>query len=306
MSPKASNVTSMTIAAYIKDDLTARLSSGEELSLTIDSLADHYQVSFTPVRSAIAELLDEGLIEKGENRRLVVSGRIQNRRSKQRVPDPPQDPFETVANDLVRLSLQGEAIYLREEATAEKYKMSRSMVRNIFHRLAGNGMLDHIPRRGWRLRPFRQQDMQAFIEVREVLELKALELACPRLDLDRIQDLLEGNQLPSTDDQPVTIDNSLHAYVIEQANNTYISDFFQRHGPYYDILFDWEDQDRQTAMDTVLQHQAILKALLAKDWQTARSALSYHIRYNHPILSKTSSSLEDKSSDTTEGSRRAC
>ena len=32
--------------------------------------------------------------------------------------------------------------------------------------------------------------------------------------------------------------------------------------------------------------QAILQALIAEDWKTARKALSYHIKDNHPILSK--------------------
>ena len=82
------------------------------------------------------------------------------------------------------------------------------------------------------------------------------------------------------------IDESLHAYIIEKSNNGYIKDFFDRHGPYHAILFDWEDQDRQTAIETARQHRDILNALLQKKWRTARKALSDHIRWNHPILSK--------------------
>jgi DNA-binding GntR family transcriptional regulator len=196
--------------------------------------------------------------------------------------------YKVIANDLIKLSLQGEPVYLREEAMAEKYKVSRSAIRNVFHQLAGSGMLDHIPRRGWQLRPFRQEDMQSFLEVREVLELKALDLARPSLLAQDLRSMLSKNVAPGDGSEPVRIDNSLHAYFIDKANNSYIKDFFQRHGPYYEILFDWEDQDRKTAIETVRQHHDILEALLKHDWRRARKALSYHIRHNHPILSTLS------------------
>lgn len=280
----------MSIAEYIQEDLAVRLRAGHDLPapLTLDSLAEHYQVSFTPVRTAIAGLIEEGLVERGTNRRLAASARQSTRSRKKPAPLPerPRDPFEIIAGDLVKLSLDGEPVYLREEATAEKYDISRSAIRNIFHRLAGAGMLDHIPRRGWRLRPFRREDLQAFIEIREVLELKALELARPHLVAGDLQAILEGNRFPETDDDLPVIDNSLHAYIIEKAGNEYIKEFFLRQGRYYEILFDWEDEDRPTAIETVQQHHDILRALLAKDWGGARRALSHHILMNHPILSR--------------------
>jgi DNA-binding GntR family transcriptional regulator len=286
----------MTITAHIRDDLKFRVQGGGELPtpLTLEAIAKLYGVSFTPVRTAIAELIDDGFLKKGNNRRLILqSPPKQDGRRKKKLPLPlprPRDLYSVIANDLIKLSLKGEAVYLREEAMAEKYDVSRSAIRNIFHQLAGSGMLDHIPRRGWQLRAFRQEDMQSFLEVREVLELKALELARPHLVAKDLQLLLDKNVAPGSRTEPVKIDNSLHAYLIDKANNTYIKDFFQRHGPYYEILFDWEDQDRKTAIETVRQHRDILEALLREDWRRARKALSYHIRLNHPILSKLTKS----------------
>jgi len=280
----------MLMTTYIKDDLASRLKSGHGLpaQLTIDSLATFYDVSFTPVRTAVAELIDEGLLQKGPNRRLII------RAPSQATPQPadsttqpvrPQDPFDVVASDLVQLSLQGKAIYLREEATAEKYDISRSAMRNILHRLAGEGVLDHIPRRGWLLRPFRQDDLQAYIEVREVLELKALDLARPKLDDAELQRMLDCNQFPKTPGAASLIDESLHQYLINMAGNAYIRDFFERQGRYYRLLFRWEDHEQQIAIETVRQHREILTALVDRNWSAARKALSNHILYHHPILS---------------------
>lgn len=281
----------MSIATYIKDDLAAQLKSGRELpiQLTLDSLAGHYNVSLTPVRTAVAELIDEGLLKRGPNHRLAATApRRKGTRTRRepKLPEPPRDPYGVIASDLVQLSLRGEPIYLREEATAEKYDISRSAIRNILHRLAGEGVLDHIPRRGWRLRPFQQDDLQAFIEVREVLELKALELARPKLDAGELQRMLDLNVPPASAGSSLSVDESLHEYLIATAGNMYIRDFFDRQGRYYRLLFAWEDHDRAVAIETMCQHDEILTALLKKNWSAARKALSQHILDNHPILGK--------------------
>ncbi len=280
----------MSLAEYIERDLGAKIAAGEELPLplTLDRLAAHYRVSLTPVRQAVRELVSAGLLRKGANRRLQP-GNVCGRRPKCLAAEPPasaEDLAHRIEADLVRLSLNGEARYLREEATAAQYGISRSALRNIFHELAGSGLIDHVPRRGWRLRPFRQRDMQSFLEVREVLELKALDLSRGRLDKHRLEQLLAGNEVPATSSRPPRIDNSLHAYLVECAGNPYIQDFFHRHGPYYELLFDWEDLDRKAAIETARQHRAILEALIQRRWAIARRELARHIRDNHPILSQ--------------------
>lgn len=285
----------MSISDYIKDDLAVRLRTGERLPdhLTLDSLAEMYQVSFTPVRAAVAELIHEGLLEKGPNRRLVASVPIEkngNGTHFEVPPTPPRDPFEQISGDLVRLSLEGKPAYLREEVTAEKYDISRSAIRNIFHRLAGEGILDHIPRRGWRLRPFRQVDLQAYIEVRESLELKALDLSLERLDPYELRRMLEANRFPVTENDNPVIDESFHDYLIDLSGNPYIKDFFTRQGRYYKLLFQWEDHDREAAVETVRQHREILSALLENNWSEARKTLSHHILKNHPILNRAAKS----------------
>ncbi|EMI21016.1 GntR family transcriptional regulator [Rhodopirellula maiorica SM1] len=298
-----------SISTYIKNDLAARLRSGRALpaSLTLDALAHHYDVSFTPVRHAIAELVKEGLLQKGSNRRLTPvklpvstkAGAKLDACEPSSLPKPPQDPYDGIVNDLVQQSLQGEAIYLREEATAEKYGLSRSAIRHIFHRLAGEGMLNHIPRHGWQLRPFRQSDLEAFIDVREVLELKALDLSRDQLCNEQLQRMLEANTQPSSSPTaPPRIDESLHSYLIEASQNVYIREFFERQGRYYRLLFEWEDRDRSTALETARQHREILAALLNQDWARARQELSYHIRDHHPVFSQIAQAVNSNHKHT--------
>jgi DNA-binding GntR family transcriptional regulator len=274
----------MSIATFIKHDLIANIHSGEIGSdhLTLDALSKRYQVSVTPVRAAIRELIEEKYLKKGENGRLAI--RFEAINGAVSAPQASADWSELIANDLVQLSLKGVPVLLREETTAEKYGISRSSIRQIFQRLAGRGILRHLPRRGWQLRPFRQADLDDYIDMRVTLELKALDLAWPRLVDEELHAMLDGNRLPTgPDDRPVS-DNSLHGYLIEKSKNSYIADFFDRHGKYYDALFEWENLDRDAQVQEVRHHRDILEALLRRDRPAAEHALVNHIRNNHPVL----------------------
>ncbi|QDU82380.1 colanic acid/biofilm transcriptional regulator [Polystyrenella longa] len=288
----------MSITDYIKEDLLARICSGEESgeSLTLQKLSGQYGVSITPVRLAVSALIDEGYLHKEKNRRLQINKeRIKTAGPLSPRPEPPRDYYELLKTELISLSLQGEEVFIREEATAEKFEISRSNVRHIFSRLVGVGLLEHYPRQGWKVRPFRQSDLDAFIEVRVMMELKALELARTKLDPVRLKEYYDNNRYPSETEQQAHIDDRLHAYLIEMAGNPYIYDFFERHGRYFEILFTWEGRDSNASCQTVEHHRAILSAMLQEDWNKAADALKLHIENNHPLLKNLSRPSSDQS-----------
>src|SRR6478672_13692060 len=196
----------MSIASFIKQDLIANIRSGELASdrLTLDALSKRYRVSATPVRAAVRELIEEKYLKKGDNGRLVV--RMKSLGGASSAPKEPTDWGEVIANDLVQMSLEGVPVLLREETTAEKYGISRSSIRQIFHRLAGRGILEHLPRRGWQLRPFRQEDLDAYLAMRVNLEVMALDLAWPRLVDEELQAIYDGNLLAESPNDRPTVD----------------------------------------------------------------------------------------------------
>lgn len=281
----------MKLASRIEKDLSAQLLSNSlSCPLTMDGLSRHYGVSYTPVRKALNGLIEEGLIRKKENGRLEPVATCKpltlERRSFE-IEDLP-DPNIEITRELVELSLSGKDVFVREESTARKHGLSRSSLRQILLKLAGEGLVLHIPRRGWQVKPFRQEDLQSFIEVREVMELKALELAQSKLSRpeakQKLQEIKASNQISKNGKVKVRIDNSLHQYLLELADNPYLDDFFQRHGKYYSILFEWEGGNENAAIQAVHQHHAIIDALINEKWAQARTELSEHLRTNHPVL----------------------
>jgi DNA-binding GntR family transcriptional regulator len=283
----------MSLVAHIKNEIGSCLERSEDLQipLTVQGLSEHYGVSYTPVREAIGELIEVGLIRKKSNGRLeAITPKKRSKKSNfQTQLESENKPVENITKELVEISLVGEECFVREEATANRHGLTRSTLRQILQRLAGEGLLEHVPRRGWRVKPFRQEDMDAFIEVREVMELKALDLAkaklCTAESQKKLRQIRENNQLAKGKNGQAKIDNSLHAYLIDLAANPYINDFFNRHGRYFTILFNWEGENEKAASEAVMQHHEIIDALLDQNWSLAKKRLSHHLHSNHPVLS---------------------
>ena len=278
----------MSLKTFIRDDLAARIQGGQigVGQLTLQSIAKRYEVSLTPVRTAVAELTEMGVLAKDAHGRLTIrEPRLGNEQLPLSPPERPVDVYARVEDYLVRLSLCGQAKFLREEGTARKFQVSRSQLRNIFSRLSSDsGLLEHVPRRGWRLRPFRQEDMDAFREVRVLLEVGALKAARLRLVEEDLRGFLAKNVVPESEDEPVLLDNRLHAYIIEKAQNVYISDFFNRQGRYFNLLAEWERINREEATVSAKYHRVILEALIDRDWEAAEAALVEHINRSQQKL----------------------
>ena len=282
---------SATISQFIERDLTGRIGTdqGLPLPLTLNSLSQLYGVSSTPVREAVRRLLAGGILIRHANGRLEVNranrrqphGRGRGVATETGPPRSPRDLETELAAEVIRKSLKGEGDYLREEATAERFGVGRTAIRQAFLQLAGRGLLVHVPRCGWRVRTFDEADMAAYLEVREVLERKALTLASPHLVEADLRRMLDGNTTSAGDPR---IDNSLHGYLVEKSGNSYLREFFDRHGAYYTSLLNFAAPETHVVASMACQHRKILRALLAKNWRRAHRELARHIRAQRPIV----------------------
>ena len=116
---------SETITDFIKQDLKARLGrdAGLPAKLTLTALAQHYQVSTTPVRLALRDLIDEQVLAKEDNGQLRLHPEM--RTIAENDVDLPVRAFpaseveQVLTQEILRASLSGHEDYLREEATAD-------------------------------------------------------------------------------------------------------------------------------------------------------------------------------------------
>jgi DNA-binding GntR family transcriptional regulator len=233
----------------------------------------------------VKSLVSQGYLKALDNGRLQVNNDApRKRRGKRIVPrEPARDHEAAIRSDLIRMSLMGDTRYIREEAAAARYGIGRTVLRPIFSRLAGQGLMEHVPRRGWRVRPFDKNDLCDFVEVREALELRALDEAKGKLEKSVLEQLLAGNR-PGGDMQIGALNNNLHSYWIKLSGNRYIIDFFERQGLYYRTLFDYAAPEAHVVDEMAAQHREILEALIEERWRDAKKALIRHIRDQQPIV----------------------
>jgi len=279
----------MKLADRIFEDLCARLETGvgPPCRLTFSALASHYRVSLTPVRTAVKRLVGEGHLVTLDNGRLCVSDNLPTRRrtKKAQLSEPPPDHEAVIRSEIIRLSLIGDSRYLREDAAAAKYGIGRTVLRPIFSRLAGQGLLEHVPRCGWRVRAFDTKDLCDFIVVREALELAALDQARRKLEKPVLRQFLEGNRV-GAEIGLGGLNNNLHSYWIHRSENRYIIDFFARQAVYYTTLFDFAAPEAHVIAEMAAQHCDILQTLIDDRWTAAKKALVGHIRDQQPIVQK--------------------
>jgi len=281
-------MTTMKLSEFIKEDLKNSIAATGRLPArpSLPALAEHYQVSLTPVRAAVRELVRENYLLKGRNGRLAVNpdhpGNGEETVELQ-APERPRDWEAVLSEEVLRLSLSGHEGYLREEATAERYGIGRTVVRQTLIRLAGAGLVEHVPRRGWLVRTFSFEDLCDFLAVREVLELKALQLVEGRLDKGTLRKILAGNT--ARKGRPPRLDNRLHEYLIAESGNRFIREFFsQPIALYYQALLDHAAPATSVVAKMAKQHCEILRALIAEDWSRARKATTKHIRSQREVV----------------------
>lgn len=288
---KDSDANPVSLTAYISRDLENRILSGDldDGYLSLVALAAHYDVSITPLRAAVQELVDKGVLIKLPNRRLRANPG-KSRKTAPRVafsvPPTQQDWSEVLIKEVVQTSLCPYPVYLREDTLAKKYGVGRSIVRQVLSRFVGAGLIDHIPRKGWMAHPLGVDDMNAYLTVRETLELKALKMARPRLDmaeLARIREVCRSGAKGNLQD----FDNSIHECIINASGNRYIRQFFQQYvARYYTELFYFAAPETAVVEEMSNEHLGIIEALLERRWSAAEKLLSAHIFGQAAVLTK--------------------
>lgn len=173
---------------------------------------------------------------------------------------------------------------LPEETIAAEFDVSRAPVREALRRLAAEGLVKVIPRQGAVVSSFSRQEFLDAYQVREALEVLAVRLAIPRMDVSDIKELEE-----------------LHKRMAEHAEREEIDAFFRLNAAFHSLFVDRSGNEKLQEMyypltsqlrryylpslylrggmeQTIEEHKEILEAVKADDVELATQLLSEHIR----------------------------
>jgi DNA-binding GntR family transcriptional regulator len=180
----------------------------------------------------------------------------------------------------------GAAGRLYPNELASRFGVSPTPVREALMRLAAEGFIHAVPRRGFHVREPSAEEVRDLWQVRRGLETLAAELAVERLragdaDLAKLRALearlAAGARLPMR--EHVELNGRFHETLIELSGNRLLASLFAaiRLRLVGALIKRGHDGWRQRVAGDTAEHRAIVAALAAHDADAARRAVGGHV-----------------------------
>jgi len=190
--------------------------------------------------------------------------------------------YDYVRGKIINLELKpGE--YVTDTQIAERLKISRTPVREAFHRLEKEGLLVNEARKGWRVYSLNLEDIHEIFELKIAIEgmliRKAAECKDDRLRQDLVE-ALDYMKKAATADNPnkwLQADTHLHNILFLMAENeradaiiTNLNDQWHRLRLGYVA---WQGR----TSPSISEHEAFVTSVLANDADSAEQQIRTHL-----------------------------
>ena len=168
---------------------------------------------------------------------------------------------------------------------AAELGVSRSPVHHALTRLVSEGLLTVRPRRGYYVAPVTAQAVAEGYDVRLALELLAAERAIGSVtigDLDRFSELLAATDAAISHEQWDAANAAFHEHQIDLARNALLSRFYRELSVNL-MMQVIRGGHLEQGEYLVIEHRAIYEALVARDRDAARAAITRHVETGRRI-----------------------
>lgn len=172
--------------------------------------------------------------------------------------------------------------YLREQAVAEEFGVSRTPVREALRKLETEGLAVAESRLGMRVRTLDYIEVIELYEVREIHERAVARLAASKatenelLELKSIQTLIENAKNNAT--KMATLNQRFHLSLLQMAKNRFLTRAVE--GMYRTLLVLGPStlEDPKRATTAIKEHRALIVAITKGDAEKAEAIMSEHLQ----------------------------
>ena len=193
--------------------------------------------------------------------------------------------FRSIRNKIITWQISSDQV-LVEARLAEEYNVSKTPVREALALLSQEGLVEVIPRVGYRVTPISVQDVYEIFDLRVVLEGEAVAIAVQRAseaELEAVQEsdqawARELNQEDLSPEEYLHFHDAFHLHIAELSGNSRLADFIAR------LL---RDSARLRMRDPLMSAQGlteeqedsrrIVHALVIRDSAEAKRLMQEHI-----------------------------
>lgn len=191
--------------------------------------------------------------------------------------------YRVLADKIVRQKIPA-GTKLVEEGLAGDLGVSRTPVREALNRLAQDGLVTLIPRKGAKINRLKTRDIEEIYDLRRALEGLAAEKATPLMkktdlcQISKMLDVYESAAARNKLDVFLKSDLKLHSLLLARSGNLRLVKTIANLANFVNSFRSFDArQYEQRAVQAHAEHKKILKALIKKDAGLARSLLEQHI-----------------------------
>ena len=190
------------------------------------------------------------------------------------------DVYDRIRAEILACVLKPGSL-VQENDLALRYSVSKSPVRDAFLRLQEQGLVEVLPRKGYRIKPISVADAAEMYEMRAILERSCITRAIDHASDETLQGLDRFRKSGKTPDLPswIAYNRAFHVAVVDAAGNARLARAAR------EII---EEFDRLTYVsiarfDTgglaalVGEHVALIDALQARDKRAALVTARSHV-----------------------------
>lgn len=181
---------------------------------------------------------------------------------------------------------------LMEIHLANRLGVSRTPIREAIRKLELEGLVTMVPRRGAEVAQITEKNLKDVLEVRRALDILAVELACDRMssgELMRLRGACDDfERLTQTKDATAIskADVSLHDIITNSTGNDRLVQLVSKLSEQmYRYRFEYIKDSKYHAL-LIKEHEAIYKAIAAKDKVAAANAAAIHIDNQEKSISE--------------------
>ncbi len=254
--------------------------------LKAGDIASNLDVSRTSVRKAIIRLVNDGCVQlNGAGRPIVVSLPKKRRQAAEPVfayANQTEQAYWAVFDAIFEGKLRpGENVNGQE--LAESIGVSLGTVRQALDWLCRDGLLQRLPRRGWKVVQLDKRDVIDAFKIRMLLEAEAISRAKDQLTREQLERMIAENERVirdeshMTEDQRRRIDYKFHRMFLEASGSPillHVVDPLVRKCMLTGISLGISSTHVPV---TYGEHIEIAKALLDNDLERAKSILVNHL-----------------------------
>lgn len=189
--------------------------------------------------------------------------------------------YRLIKEKIVTLELQPFSV-INEQMLMEELDLGRTPIREALLRLAAEGLVDIVPRRGMFVANISITDLQKIFEVRVTLEGFCARLAAQRITEEQIAQmeaiLQDLEQVQNGDSEALmAIDERFHRLLYQAAHNEFLAESLDR--LYVPSLRLWHlVLDRLSDVrGAIEQHRGVAEALKAGDGSQAEALIQQHV-----------------------------